>query len=366
MAAQQKWFISLFFLMVAFTGFAQQTPVRDSVFAPREDSLIKLRRAMLHADEQFVRFNLNEKLIDYWMETLKTEGSENYSFPRIDSMYIVRSPDRKLRIITWHILNDDLTYDFFGIAQAYSERRDNYIVYELQDKTERLPHPEYEMLRNGDWYGAIYFDIIQVKKNSNFIQKVFDNGRTYYTLLGWNGKDFKTDIKLIDVAYLQSNGDIVMGYPLFRTKDHRLRRIIFEYADRIPMSMNYDQQYVIKDDEKKKSGRAVVRRKPPNPYKERPTNDDFKAQKREKSKNDRDKEPELEPKKMIIFERLIPIRPELEGIPSQRVPHPEDYAAFIFENGRWTYYENVDALNKPSKNDDYQRTYNAPDLFKRE
>ena len=333
-------------------SYASKAVNKDSLFRVREDSLIHLRRSMLQADQQFVRFNMNEKLIDYWLETLRIKGSNNYTFSNIDSMYIVNSPDGKLRIVTWHILNQDLSYDFFGIVQAYSARYEEYKVYELNDKTERLPHPEYEMLRNGDWYGAIYFDIIEVKKNYTFIQK-------YYTLLGWNGKDFKTDIKLIDVAYLQRNGDMVMGYPLFRTRDHRLRRIIFEYADRYPMSMKYQKQYqVIKDEKDNRRGRRR-RGIPPPDVSNR--NNEFRAQKPEKKR--REKEPKLKPKKMIIFERLIPKRPELEGIPSQLVPHPEDYAAFIFENGRWTYYDNVDALNKPDESDDYERKYNNLDLF---
>lgn len=349
--------ISLITLLnVSYTSGAVN---KDSLFGVREDSLIRLRRSMLQADQQFVRFNLNEKLIDYWLETLEIEGSQKYSFPAIDSMYIVLSPDRKLRIVTWHVLNQDLSYDFFGIVQAYSERYEEYVVYELNDKTERLPHPEYEILRNGDWYGAIYFDIIEVKKNYTFFQKLFDTGRKYYTLLGWNGKDFKTDIKLIEVAYLQRNGDIVMGYPLFRTRDHRLRRIIFEYADRYPMSMKYQKQFqVIKDEQTQRKGRRR-RGVPPPDVSNR--NNDFRAQ--QPDKNQKEKEPELKPKKMIIFERLIPKRPELEGIPSQLIPHPEDYAAFIFENGRWTYYDNVDALNKPAKTDDYERKYNDLELF---
>ncbi|MFO8087357.1 MAG: hypothetical protein R6T91_06055 [Bacteroidales bacterium] len=355
-----KWMLALLMLLVVSSLSAQHASNRDSVFQQRQDSLIRLRRAMLQADEQFVRFNLNEKLIDYWMETLRMEGAERFAFNAIDSMYLVQSPDRKLRIVTWHLLNDDFTYDYFGIAQTYSARHKTYVVFELKDKADRLPHPEYEMLRNGDWFGAIYFDIIQVQKSKNFLQDIFGTGRTYYTLLGWNGNDFKTDIKLIDVAYLQSNGDIVMGYPLFRTQDHRLRRIIFEYADRYPMTMNYDKQYQIIEEDNGRS-RSRYRRQPPPPDVSN-RSDDFRAQQGEKKP--KEKQPKAEPKKMIIFERLIPRRPELEGIPSQTVPHPEDFAAFIFENGRWTYYNNVDALNPPDKSDNYERTYDSKSLFK--
>lgn len=368
MIAAKKTLILCLLMIITQAGFTSVSlennwsAKKDSVFRAREDSLSKLRRMSLSAEEQFMRFNTNEKLIDYWFETLQKKGSENYSFNDLDSIYIVKSQDNKLRVITWHILNDNGTHDYFGIVQAYSERDDDYVVYELHDKSNQLKKPEYEMFRNGDWFGALYYDIIQVQKSANFIQQLLGNNKTYYTLLGWNGKDFKTDLKLIEVAYLQSNGDIVMGHNLFRTKDPRLRRIMFEYADRASMSMKYEKQFKIVEEKKeqKKSRRRRIQPEPPDVSNR---DNSFEAQKAEKKEKEKEKEPELVPEKMIVFQRLIYKRPELEGIPSQRIPHPEDYAAFIFEDGRWTYYNNIDALNKPDKKDDYRRTYNDQQLF---
>ena len=365
MIAERKTFVLILLMIVGQAGFAFDSATndnsidKDSLFRVHEDSLSQLRNVSLNADEQFIRFNTNEKLIDYWFETLRIDGSENYDFGSLDSMYIVTSDDGKLRIITWHILNEDHTHDYFGIVQSYSERHEEYIVYELHDISDKIKQPEYEMFRDGDWFGALYYDIIKVERSMNFIQDLLGNSRTYYTLLGWNGNNLKTDFKLIDVAYLRSNGDITFGHSLFRTRDRRLKRIMFEYSDRIAMSMKYEKQYmIIKDEEKEKSSRRRrTKRKPPDVSNR---DNDFEAQEREEKE---EKEPELVPKKMIVFPRLIYKRPELKGIPSQRVPHPEDFAAFVFEDGRWTYYDNVDALNKPSEKDDYKRTYNSEKLF---
>lgn len=326
---------------------------RDSALTAREDSLIELRRTMLQADQQFLRFNTNEKLIDYWLKTLRIEGSEKYDFNRIDSMYIVTSGDRKLRIVTWHILNKNRTYDMFGIVQAYSESEDDYEVYELHDRSGRVENPEYEIFRQGDWYGALYYNIIKVEYYKNFFHKLFGKKRTYYTLLGWKGKDLKTDIKVIDVASLRSSGKVGFGYSLFRTKDHRLKRIIFEYGDRAPMSLKYQRQYLVKEEEKEKKKNRRRIKKPPKPFSDKKKKDrDFEAQQREEEEEE--EKAELVYRKMIVFEKLIPLKPELEGIPSQLIPHPEDYDAFVFKDGRWTYHDNVDARNKPSEHDDYE------------
>lgn len=362
----KKVFIPLLFLSLFIQHLpAAETWDADSALAAREDSLIELRREMLHANEQFLRFNLNEKLIDCWMETLRIKGSAKYDFSRIDSMYIVTSRDRKLRIVTWHILNDDRSYDMFGIVQAFSKSKDKYVVYELQDRSENLKNPEYEMLRQGEWFGALYFDIIQVERYKNFVNKILGKSRTYYTLLGWNGNDFKTDFKIIDIASLRSGGNVMFGYPLFRTQDRRLKRIIFEYADKAPMSLKYQKQYILEEKKGKNQNQRRRRKikKPPKPFEEK-KDKEFKAQKKEKKK--KEEGTEITPTKMIVFEKLIPLKPELEGIPSQRIPHPEDYDAFVFQRGRWTFHDNVDALNPPSKYDDYQEHQYLDDfqLFK--
>ncbi len=344
-------------------------PGGDTAFTVREDSLMTLRRMTLQAEDQFVRFNVNEMLIDYWMETLKVQGSADYSFPNIDSMYMVTSPDKNLRIITWHMLNEDFRYDFFAVVQVYSERRERHIVYELHDKMDQFPNPEYERLRDGDWIGAIYYDIIEVKRSAGFFDRLFNRGRTYYTLLGWNGNDLRTDIKLIEVAMVQSNGDIVFGHPLFRTHDPRLRRIIFEYSSQAPLSLRYEYQFMVVEDNRsgRHDSRQVQQQHQRTPPQTRRAHErEFRAQQAangQRPQRNQNSMPEMERKKMIIFQRLMALRPELEGIPSQMVPHSEDYAAFIFEEGRWTYRENVEAFNPPSDKDDYQRDYNRYRLF---
>lgn len=362
---------ALLFLLLPCAGL-RAMPVGDSAFIAREDSLMTLRRMTLQAEEQFVRFNVNEMLIDYWMETLNTPGSVNYTFPNIDSMYIVTSSDKNLRIITWHMLNEDFRYDFFAVVQVYSERRDRHIVYELHDKLDQLTTPEYERLREGDWIGAIYYDIIEVEAATGFFDRLFNRGRTYYTLLGWNGNDLRTDIKLIEVAILQSNGDITFGHTLFRTRDPSLRRIMFEYSSRSPLILRYEYQYLVKDDSPSgfRDDRRQAQRQPqraPTPQPRRAHEREFQAQQASRTQRQRQaarrEMPDMERKKMIVFQRLMPMRPELDGIPSQMIPHSEDYAAFIYEEGRWTYRENVEAFNPPSDKDNYQRDYNSYRLF---
>jgi hypothetical protein len=54
---------------------------------------------------------------------------------------------------------------------------------------------------------------------------------------------------------------------------------------------------------------------------------------------------EAHPKDMIVFDRLIPMHPSMEGQFAFYVPETNIVDAYVFENGRWNYVANIDARN---------------------
>lgn len=102
----------------------------------------------------------------------------------------------------------------------------------------------------------------------------------------------------------------------------KFKRIIFEYSAKAVMNLKYDnQEYQEKVRYKKpKNGKRFEMRNVKSP--------------------------------MIVFDRLVPLSPSLEGQKQFYVPETNIYDAFIYENGRWDFIEDVDARNpsKPSKN----------------
>lgn len=49
---------------------------------------------------------------------------------------------------------------------------------------------------------------------------------------------------------------------------------------------------------------------------------------------------------MILFDRLVPLSTSLEGQKQFYVPETNIFDAFIFENGRWVFMEDIDARNR--------------------
>ena len=53
---------------------------------------------------------------------------------------------------------------------------------------------------------------------------------------------------------------------------------------------------------------------------------------------------------MIVFDRVSPLTPGLEGQYQFYVPETDTYDAFVFEKGVWQFYGDVDARNPKEKN----------------
>ena len=52
---------------------------------------------------------------------------------------------------------------------------------------------------------------------------------------------------------------------------------------------------------------------------------------------------------MIIFDRLIPLAQNLEGVYCYYVPATNIFDAYYFEKGKWKFVKDVDARNPPKK-----------------
>ena len=52
---------------------------------------------------------------------------------------------------------------------------------------------------------------------------------------------------------------------------------------------------------------------------------------------------------MIVFDHIVPIDPNLEGIYQFYIPEVSTYNAFIFINGKWRFFSNDDARNAETK-----------------
>lgn len=139
----------------------------------------------------------------------------------------VAAPDGAFHLFTWNLPRSDGHHDFEGFLLARTPN--GRVLYELQDKTAKLPAPEVPELGPDRWYGALYYEVIPVKKG----------GRTYYTLLGWKGYSGVETRKVIEVLSFRS-GKPRFGAPLFGKGRPRPMRRVFGYAQHVTMTLRYD------------------------------------------------------------------------------------------------------------------------------
>ncbi|MFO7723895.1 MAG: hypothetical protein R6V49_11800 [Bacteroidales bacterium] len=319
-----------------------------SEFREFEDSLAVLAAVIYKGETEAEKHTANEIFLTLLSDALSLNNSFKYPFDSLKYISMITSPDKRFRIITWMIMKENGTYEYFGFIQSFSRRKNDYEVYPLTDMSESMDSPESKVLDHKNWYGAVYYEVILTRKGGN----------RYYTLLGWDGNNPLIRRKLIEVLTLRSNGMPRFGQSLFRYGRPHLKRVFFEYSSLATMNLRYERQhYTIKKDrifvkDKKKStykkkknliNRLTGGRRVPGGSTQ-PTRRERKSYREvRRSEN------------MIIFDNLIPMEPLLEGQRQFYVPEGNIMNAFRFSGGKWRLVEDIDARNPKHQYDKPRR-----------
>jgi hypothetical protein len=316
----------LFLLLggVLVCGYAQ----RKGVFASMEDSIIQLHREIILENNTILRNQKNEQLLYLLEETIELKNSISYSFDSLKTISVLTSPDKKVRLFTWYLVNDNGLHEHYGFVQTYNEEKKEYKVCTLIDRWKRIDKPDAKPLTCTNWYGAVYTELIEVKTL---------NGKIYYTLLGWNGGDVFSQSKVIEILFVNMKGVPAFGAPLFKgyTPKGSPLRIVFEYAKRTPFLLHYDKQlYTEKTTRKDKTTNKYIV-------------DEISAD-------------------MIVFNRLIPMDESLGQIPQFMVGEASinDGLIFVEKIGKWVYKPDIIARNpdntRPPPREVKQRIFYEP------
>lgn len=204
----------------------------DSDFLFFESRLQSLAEMALSGENDSMREESNKLLIEELEELLLLDGNYHYDFKNIDKINILPSSDKKFRLFNWVLPKMDGTFDYFAFLQFYNKRKKESHFYKLVDVSDSIDNPSYQMLNNGNWYGAFYFDIIHTK-----FQK-----KDYYTFLAWDGNNAQTTKKIIDVLHFDEENRPIFGAPIFKMNDGTHYRIILEYTSGASTTMNYREK----------------------------------------------------------------------------------------------------------------------------
>lgn len=213
----------------------------------------------------------------------------------------LEAPDGTFRLITWNVPHAEGSHRYEGFLLHQHGRRAN--LFELRDMTVELEEPAALELGPERWYGALYYDVIPVKRG----------GKTYYTLLGWKGHSNVETRKVIEVLHFRG-AKPRFGAPIFQqppaqsdrpaavTSRAKPHRVLFGYAYEATMAL------------RREDGDA-----------------------------------------RIVLDHLSPLRPELAGQWAFYGPDLS-YDAYTWRKDHWAYERDVDARTK----DGGRRPWNDP------
>lgn len=139
----------------------------------------------------------------------------------------VDAPDGTFRLLTWNVLRSDGSHRYEGWLLARNGKKVK--LHALSDGTTKLPAPESPELGSDRWYGALYYQVIPVKKGA----------KTYYTLLGWKGYSRVETRKVIEVLHFKGE-QVRFGAPLFGSGRVKANRKVFGYSFQASMMLRHD------------------------------------------------------------------------------------------------------------------------------
>lgn len=225
--------VALTFIAIGRT--AAQEKGAPSSLQHREDSLKIFADQMINSLDGKDRYNACMQFIPHLVKALETPHSFRYPFDSLTEVSIVYPGDSAFRIFTWAITtNNSLTYRFYGALQMHTPDG-SLKLFPFFDNSE-FTHDLDTITSNKAWIGALYYHVVATR----------NKGRTYYTLFGWHGYDFRSNEKILEVLTFEDHKP-VFGAPVFNFKKDSIpggihNRFLLIYKRDGNASMNYDPE----------------------------------------------------------------------------------------------------------------------------
>ena len=159
---------------------------------------------------------------------LSTEGSMDFPWNRLDKIGIITSEDMKMRIFTWHVMDDFDHYRYYCFIQV-GIKKGRSKLYELKDNGKAQRGVMKLDQKKDDWYGKLYYKVLtnQYKR------------KTYYTVLGMDFNNLLSTIKSVEVLAIQRNDPYFVRSMFFNGRD-KVDRYVLEYSSQVAISVRYD------------------------------------------------------------------------------------------------------------------------------
>jgi hypothetical protein len=161
---------------------------------------------------------------------LEAPNSFNKTFSEYKWISIKGDTSKTFRIITWQVKDDENNHFQYGYVQKSTGE-----LFTLKDAIHTIDKDsEYSLLTPDDWYGALYYNLKEIKVK----------GAPAYLLFGYDANNDRDRVKIADVLSFE-NGKPVFGKEFFNMNDPNKpdikSRIILDYTNVSNVSLNYNQ-----------------------------------------------------------------------------------------------------------------------------
>ncbi|MCX6305571.1 MAG: hypothetical protein NT040_11435 [Bacteroidetes bacterium] len=269
-----------------------------------EDTLSAVVASLNKATDDSSKSAFNQVFLNDLADALKLPAADTYPFESLKTLVKIASPDNKFRIFHWNLPYGNGNNRYYGFIKMIGEEPP--LVYPLNDISDSLPSPDTMFLDNMHWPGALYYKVIPVETAS---------GQMAYTLLGWAGRNTAITQKVIEVLFFDDLKRPHFGYKLFPGYlGGNMTRIIFKFAATTTMSLKFEKIQM-------EAGKR------------------WNSKKREFDYNKVDT-------RVIVFDRMGPLDPQLEGQFKFYVPSGDIFDCFAFQENHWIFKAGVDSRKK--------------------
>ncbi len=289
----KKWYRYIIpVIALAHWGGTLHAQSEVDFFMQHEHQILQQMEVVLGAPTEKERTAAADSVYRLLTEALLHENSFFYPFDKLKQRISIAQSD-DIKLFTFTSTTAKNKHIYWGIIQWYNPKTKQYQLIELQD-TEPLAHDDInKTFTAGKWYGALYYQILHLPKM----------GKNRYVIFGWDGNDILTNKKVIDVLTIMPNGNVKFGHPVLKTEQNRpAKRLIFEYGDEVVMSVKWEPEY-----------------------------------------------------HAIVFDYLVPLSPQFEGVWAYYGPSVNRFDALIYEKGKWTYKKDLNITLHKSIRDKYYK-----------
>ncbi len=199
-----------------------------------EDSMKRPSFQLLQGINLSDRYQADSLFTRILVRALTTKHSFEYPFDSLMTISRLYAPDSSFRIFTWQLIVNENTFRQHGAIQL--KTADGSLrLYPLIDRSDVTIDPSDTIANHLGWMGAIYYKILL---------HTFQ-GRSYYTLLGFDENNIRSDKKVIEVLQFDQKGPVFGNRCFVMPKNNansQIARYIMEFKKQSGPRLTYDEQ----------------------------------------------------------------------------------------------------------------------------